>query len=83
MDTEVLASRLATRLRLPIAAVGVASLLLAIANLFLHVVDDRLIIVAATVVGIAAVVLFLCAVFDMRFQRALSALNAERRAEAR
>jgi hypothetical protein len=83
MDTDLFASRLATRLRLPIAAVGVASLLLAIANLFLHVVGDQLIVVAATVVGVAAAGMFLSAVFDMRFQRAVSALNAERRAEAR
>lgn len=83
METDLFATRLATRFRLPIAAVGIASLLLAVANLFFDAVDDRLIIVAATVVGIAAAGLFLCAVFDMRFQRAVSALNAERRAEAR
>lgn len=83
MDTDLFASRLATRLRLPIAAVGAASLLLAIANLFLQAVDDRLIVVAATVVGVAALGMFVCAIFDTRFQRAVSALNAERRAEAR
>jgi len=83
MDTDLFASRLATRFRLPIAAVGAASLLLAIANLFFDAVNDRLIVLAATAVGVAAVAMFLCAVFDMRFQRALSSLNAERRAEAR
>ena len=83
MDTDLFASRLAKRLRLPIAVVGVASLLLAIGNLFLHVVSDQFIVMAATVVGAAAVGIFLSAVFDMRFQRAVSALNAERRTEAR
>lgn len=83
MDTDLFASRLAKRLRVPIAGVGVASLLLGAANLFLGVVGNRLIVVAATVVGIAALGMFLCAVFDMRFQRAVSALNSERRAEAR
>lgn len=82
MDTDLFASRLAKRLRLPIAAVGVASLLLAVANLLLHVVGDQFIVIAATVVGAAAVGMFLSAVFDMRFQRALSAQNAERRTEA-
>ena len=83
MNTDLFACRLATRLRLPIAAVGLTSLLLAIANLFPHVVDDQLIVVAATVVGVAAAGMFLSAVFDMRFRRAVSALNAQRRAQAR
>ena len=83
METDLFATRLATRFRLPIAAVGIASFLLAGANLFFDAVDDRLIIVAAAVVGIAAVGLFLCALLDMRFQRAISGLNAERRKEGR
>jgi len=83
MDTDLFASRLATRLRLPIAAIGVASLLLAIANLVCHAVGERLVIVAASVVGAVAILLFVCAVFDIRFQRALSTLNAKRRTEAR
>jgi hypothetical protein len=83
MDTDLFASRMAMRLRLPIAAVGVASLFLAIANLFLHSVEDQTIELAAAVVGVAAGGMFVSSVFDMRFQRALSALNAERRAEAR
>lgn len=83
MEKDVFATQLARRFRLPIAAVGIASLLLAAANLFFDAVDDRLIMVAATVVGVAAVGLFLCAVFDVRFQRAVSALNETRRAEAR
>ena len=83
MESEVFASRLATRLRLPIGGIGIASLLLAVADLFFHAVGDRLMIVVAAVVGIAAVALFLCIVSDVRFQRAVSALNAERRAQAR
>jgi hypothetical protein len=38
---------------------------------------------AAIAVGIAAAAFFLCATCDMRFQKAVSALNAERRAQAR
>ena len=82
METGLFAFRLAKRLRLPIAVVGVASLLLAVANL-LHVVGDQFIVIAATVVGAAAVGMFLSAVIGMRFQRAVSALNEERRTEAR
>jgi len=71
------------RLRWPIAAVGVGSLLLAGANLFLHGVGDPGVIVAAIAVGVAAAGMFLAAVFDTRFQRAVSTLNAARRAQAR
>jgi hypothetical protein len=83
MGTDVLATRLAMRLRLPIAAVGVGSLFLAVANLFLDAVDDRLIGIAAMVVGAAAAAMFLVCVSDQRFQRAVSALNARRRTQAR
>lgn len=83
MDTDLLASRLAKRLRLPIAAVGIGSVFLAAANLFLQVVDDRLIAMAAVAVGVAAAGMFLTAVADTRFQRAVSAMNAERRAQFR
>ena len=83
METDLFATRVATRFRLPIAAVGIASLLLAVGNLLFEAVNNRLIIVAAAMVGIAAVGLFLCAVFDARFQRAVSALNAKRRRAAR
>lgn len=83
METDPRASQLAARFRYPIAAIGVASFLVAIANLFLHVVDDRIIGAAAAVVSFAAAGMFACAVLDGRFQRALSALNGERRTRAR
>ncbi len=82
MDTDPFASRLAVLVRLPVVVVGAASLVLSVANL-LDRVDDQVIVVAGVVVGAAAVAMFLFAVFDMRFQRAVSALNAERRTQAK
>lgn len=82
MDTEPFASRLAACVRLPVAAVGVASLVIALANLR-DVINDQLVVVAGIIVGAAAAAIFLSAVFDMRFQRAVSALNAERRSQAK
>ena len=82
MDTDPFASRLAARVRLPVVAVGVASLVLALANLR-NVIDDQLIVVSGIIVGAAAAAMFLSAVFDTRFQRAVTALNAERRSQAK
>lgn len=83
MDTDPFASRVATHLRLTIAAIGAASLVLAIANLFWHGIDDEFVALAATLMGTAAAGLSLCQVFDSRFHRAWTALNAKRQAEAR
>jgi hypothetical protein len=82
MDGGPFISRLADRLRWPIALTGVASALIAVADL-LTGIADRVTVYAACAVGLCAVIVFVCAVFDMRFQRAVSVLNAERRAEAR
>lgn len=82
MDSDPFASRLAARVRLPVVAVGVASLVLALANLR-NVIDDQLIVVSGIIVGAAAAAMFLSAVVDTRFQRAVSAVNAERRRQAK
>ncbi|HLY79597.1 MAG TPA: hypothetical protein VKQ70_09505, partial [Caulobacteraceae bacterium] len=82
MKDDPLASRLAQRLRWPIALVGLAAALGAAADL-LSMVPDWLTVYAAAIVGFAAAGMFLCAVFDVKLQRAVSAMNASRRAEAR
>ena len=82
MEDNPLASRLAERFRWPIALVGGASAVVAAANL-LSWVPDHLTAYTAASVGIAAAAFFCCAVFDMKLQRAVSALNFDRRAEAR
>jgi len=83
VPTGPLASRLAVLLRLPIAATVIVSLGLGAANLFPDIPGDGPVVVAAIAVGAAAGGMFLAAVFDPRLQRAVSALNAQRRAEAR
>lgn len=82
MDNNPFASRLAERLRWPIALIGGVSAAVASGNL-LNLAPDRVTTFAAVAVALVAASMFLCAVFDMRLQRAVSALNAERRAEAR
>jgi hypothetical protein len=83
MGTDPFASRLAIRLRRPIVAVGATSAVLAAASLATPSIPDVVVTCAAIPVAIAAAAMFGCATFDMRFQKALSALNAERRAQAR
>jgi hypothetical protein len=73
---------LASRFRLPIAAVALISAALAAANIA-QFLSDRAAMCVAIGVGVAAATMFFCAVFDMRLQKAVSALNAERRAQAR
>jgi hypothetical protein len=82
MSDVALASRLAERFRWPIALTGGASVAMAAADL-LSWVSDRLTFYAAAGVGVIAAAMFFCAVVDMKFQRAVFALNADRRAEAR
>lgn len=82
-ETELPIVRLAERLRISIVLVSFAVLVLASAHLFAGVVDDLTITYAAAAVGAAAAIYFLRIVFDKRFQRAISAVNAARRAEAR
>ena len=82
MDDKLLASRLAERFRWPIALAGGTSAALVGANL-LSWFPDKLTVDAALAVGVAAAVMFCCGVFDMKFQRAVSALNFSRRSEAR
>jgi len=82
MGNDPFASRLAERLRWPVALIGGMSAIGAAANL-LNWAPDRMTTYTAAAVGFAAASMFLCAVFDMRLHRAVSALNAERRAEAR
>ena len=62
--------------------IGGMSATVASGNL-LNWAPDRVTTYAAVAVALIAVSMFLCAVFDVRLQRAVSALNAERRAEAR
>ena len=82
METESFVTRLAIRFRLPIALVGTAAILLASANLFFQTVDDQLVRYAAIAIGCVTAAFFLSSVFDPRFQRAIAALNSQRRAEA-
>jgi hypothetical protein len=82
MEQAPLASRLAQRLKWPIALIGGGSAAMAGANV-LNWVPDRLADYTAATVATAAACMFVCAVFDMRFQRAVSALNADLRAETR
>jgi hypothetical protein len=82
MDNDPFASRVAARLKWPIALVGAGSAMTALSNL-LNWASDRVTTYAAVVVAVAATGMFLCAVFDMRLQRAVLHLNADRRAEAK
>ena len=82
MEDSPFASRLAERIRWPIALSGAAAAMVAVADL-MSWVSSRVTIYAAAAIGMAAGALFFCAVFDMKLQRAMSALNADRRAEAR
>lgn len=81
MDNDPFASRLAERLKWPIALTGAAAVLIATADL-LSWVPDRVTAYTAAAVGVGAGIMLLCAALDMRLQRAVSALNAERRREA-
>ena len=83
MDVDPLASRLATRLRVPILVIGAASALVTTAKLMIPSMPDPVVIATAITVSLLAAALFLCAMFDIRFQKSLSALNAERRRQAR
>jgi hypothetical protein len=83
MTSDPFASRLAPRIKLPVALVGVTSAALGAANLLSESVPDKVATYAAVGVGAPAALLFFCMVFDMRFQRAVSALNAERRGQFR
>ena len=76
------ASRLAERLRWPIAAVGLLAVAMTIASL-MSLLSDGATATLAVLVAVPGVGLFLCEVFDPRFHNALSALNAERRQQAR
>lgn len=82
MHREPLASRLASRFRLPIAAVALISAALGAANTA-QLLSDRAATYVAIGVGVVAATMFFWAVFDMRLQKAVSALNAERRVQAR
>lgn len=82
MEDIALTSRLADRFRLPIALIGGVSAMLAVADLASWV-PQELTAYAVAAVGVPAAALFCCAVFDMKLQRAVSALNFERRAEVR
>ncbi len=82
MEDAPLASRLAERLRWPIAVTGVGAAIVVVADL-ISWVPDRVTVYAAAAIGTAAGALFICAVFDMKLQRAVSALNADRRADAK
>jgi hypothetical protein len=82
MEEVPLPSRLAQRLRWPVAMVGGASAVFAIADL-LSWVPDQLTAYAAVGVGLSGATFFFCAVFNMKFQRAVAALNFGRRREGR
>lgn len=69
-------------MRLPIAAIGLASAGLAVANAAASA-PDRVTVAAAAVVACCAATLFLCATLDPGFHRSLSALNADRLLRAR
>ena len=83
MENSPLASRLAKRFRLLIAMTGVAAAVVIETSLLTSSVPDRFSTGAAVAVAIPAAMMFFCAVFDIRLQRAVSALNAERRREVR
>jgi hypothetical protein len=82
MEDGPFASRLAERFRWPIVLIGGASAVVTVANLASWV-TDRATIYAAAGVGVIAVIMFVCAIFDMRFQRAVAAVNADRESEAK
>ena len=83
MGQPPLAVRLATRFRIAIAIVGALSALIAITSIVTSWIPHVVVAGAGWAVACVAATLFLCATFDMRFVRALSAVNAERRARAR
>jgi hypothetical protein len=82
MKTDLLATRLALRSRIAVTMIAAVCAGVAAADL-LRPTFDRAATYAAIAVGAAAAIPFLCAVFDTRFHKALSMLNAERRARAR
>lgn len=82
MESDLLASKLASRFRGPVAVIGAASAVLAIANGMRLGVPDIVAYAAAGATGLLAASIFICSVFDIRFQEAIFALNAERRAAA-
>ena len=79
---DPLAARMVSRLRVPILALGLAGGGLLIARLFRLGATEAMTIAGAVAVGLPALALFACAVFDRRFHNALSVVNAERRGEA-
>jgi hypothetical protein len=81
MARDPFVSRLAERFRFAIMLIGAASAALVAGNLLTPLIGDRFVQYAASGVGILAAAMFACAVFDPRLMRAISALNAERRAE--
>jgi hypothetical protein len=80
---DLLAARVASRWRVPILALGVVAGGLLAARLFGLGVADGAMIVGAVMVGLPALALFACAVFDPRFHNALSIVNTERRDKRR
>ena len=76
------ATRLALRVRLSVVCIGAIAALLTAANL-VFIIPDRLAIYAAVAIGVMAAFSFLCATFDRRLQNAVSAMNAERRNQAK
>lgn len=82
MDRAPLASRLADRFRTPAVFAGWLAAALVPADL-IGAAPGEVTASAAVAVGAAAVVLFVVAVCDPRFQKAVSALNVERRRLAR
>ena len=82
MVQDVLASRLAQKFRTPVIAVTIGAVVLVGGNLAL-LVPDSVALWLTAIVGAPAILLFLCATLDRRFQNALSVMNAQRRAKAR
>lgn len=80
--TQPLAARAVERVRAPILALGIAAGGLLLARLSGLGVTDMATIAGAVLVGVPALALFVCAVFDRRFHNALSVVNAERRERA-
>jgi hypothetical protein len=83
MESARPATRLAQIFRWPIVLVSAACGLVVAADMTVTRIAPEALFGGAAAVAAAGVILFLTAVLDMRFQRAVSALNAELRAEAR
>ena len=81
--TEPLATRIVSRLRLPILAAGLVASGLLAARLLGLGVPNGVTGIAAGATGVPALVLFFCALLDRRFHNALSVVNAEQSARAR